>query len=461
MIKSGDIIIVAVSGGPDSLCLLDILNSIKNKQKISIIIAHVNHGIRKRESKIEARYVRLKAHSLRLPFEQITVSIPTLARESSLSVEQIGRKVRYDFFKKLSKKYKAQKIALGHHADDQAETILMRIIRGSGVQGLRGIPAKRDKFIRPLIDCNRSEIISYCERNNITYCIDSSNKESVYLRNKIRNQLIPLLAREYNSSICKNILQLQAIVQDELSYLDKETEEHFIKIMVKRSPSDIVLDVTQLIELPVALQRRVIRKGLGYLNKYLTDIKFIHIESIRKLCFLNSGEKYINLPGNIKVRKSYKNLEIGYKENLPVPDRSQSSNKWEYILPVCEEKTYFQTGNIKMIIKKYDYSDNIKEKILHSSGKSEVYLDYDKLTLPLIVRNRRPGDRFKPLNSNYFKKLKTFLIDKKVPLHEREDIILVVDNFTNIVWIAGLQLDDRFKVTEKTKKVLYIKNVTH
>ncbi len=458
MLNPGDIIIVAVSGGPDSLCLLDIFNRIRQRLKLSLIVAHVNHGIRIKESEVEARFVRLKSFRMNLPFEQLSVSIPTIAQKKGLSVEQVGRSVRYSFFKNLLKKYQAHRIALGHHADDQVETILMRLIRGSGMHGLRGIPAKRAEFIRPLIECNRQEIEAYCQRKKITYCIDSSNKEPMYLRNKIRHQLLPLLTEEYNPSIRNHLLQLQTIVQDELNYWEEKTEQYYLKATIKKHSSGIVLDIKHLIEWPVALQRRIIRKGLGHLKGYLADIQFNHVESIRELCMLNRGERYLDLPGNIRVRKSYQTLEIGYASHIKKSDRDRNrkTNIWEYELPVCKEKDYPQIG-IKMITEQYDYSESIRSKCLNSIEKNEAYIDYDKLDVPLRIRNRRPGDRFKPLNSKYFKKVKSYFIDLKIPLYKRDMISLVIDNSNRIVWIVGFQIDNRFKITEETKRVLYIR----
>jgi len=457
MLNPGDIIIVAVSGGPDSLCLLDILNHIRQRLGLSLIVAHVNHGIRIKESELEARFVRLKSFRMNLPFEQLLVSVPTISQEKALSIEQVGRSVRYRFFKNLLKKYQAHKIALGHHADDQVETILMRLIRGSGMHGLRGIPAKRGEFIRPLIDCNRQEIETYCQRKKITYCIDSTNKEPMYLRNKIRHQLIPLLAKEYNPSIRDNLLQLQIIVQDELNYWEEKTEQYYLKATIKKQPSGIVLDIKQLMECPIALQRRIIRKGLGHLRGYLADIQFNHVESIRELCMFNRGERYLDLPGNIRIRKSYQTLEIGYANHIKKSDQDRrKTNIWEYELPVCKEKDYPKIG-VTMISEQYGYSESIKSKCLNSIEKHEAYIDYDKLDLPLRIRNRRPGDRFKPLNSKYFKRLKSYFIDLKIPLYKRDLISLVIDNSNRIVWIVGFQIDHRFKITEETKRVLYIR----
>ncbi len=458
MLNPGDTIIVAVSGGPDSLCLLDILNRIKKRLRLSLIVAHVNHGIRVRESEVEARFVRLKSFRMNLPFEQLSVSIPEIAKEKSISLEQAGRNARYEYFKKIYKKYKAQSIALGHHADDQVETVLMRLIRGSGIDGLKGIPAKRAEFIRPLIECNQQEIETYCQRKKITYCIDSTNKEPMYLRNKIRHQLLPLLTEEYNPSIRSNLLQLQMIVQDELNYWETKTEQHYLKSIIKEQPSGIVLDIKYFMQCPVALQRRIIRKGLSHLRSYLADIQFNHVESIRELCMLNRGERYLDLPGNIRVRKSYQILEIGYASQIKKSGRSgdRKSNIWEYELPLCKEKDYPKIG-IKMITEQYDYSESIRSECLSSIEKDETYIDYDKLDLPLRIRNRRPGDRFKPLNSNYFKKVKSYFIDLKIPLYKREMISLVIDNSNRIVWIVGFQIDNRFKITEETKRILYIR----
>jgi tRNA(Ile)-lysidine synthase len=457
MLHPGDKIIVAVSGGPDSLCLLDILKHVSQKKRLSLVVAHVNHGIRIEESKQEARFVRLKSSRMNLPFEELTVSVPAIAKEKSLSLEQAGRKVRYEFFKKLLIKHKAQSIAMGHHADDQVETVLMRLIRGSGLQGLRGIPAKRGVLIRPLIECTRQEIEAYCKRGKIAYCIDYTNKETMYLRNKIRHQLLPLLAREYNPSICTHILQLQTIIQDELDYWEEQTEDYFKQIILETDYFGIVLDIKKIKKYPIALQRRVIRKALRHLIDNLDDIQFGHIESIRELCLLDRGERYLYLPCNIRVRKSYQTLKIAYADHIQKTDKQKANTMWEYELSISKENIFPKIG-IKVIAKHYqDIEEHIGKKYFERKSKDEEYLDYDKLEFPLRIRNRRPGDRFKPLNSNYFKKIKSYFIDQKIPLHERDMISMVVDNSNRIVWIIGFQIDNRFKLSRQTKKVLYMR----
>jgi tRNA(Ile)-lysidine synthase len=459
LIEQGDKIIVAVSGGPDSICLLDILNHIKHQYNLSLIIAHVHHGIRIKESDVEARFVRLKSAHLKLPFEQLTISVPEIARNKGLSIEQAGRTVRYQFFKNLLNKYQAQKIALGHNADDQVETILMRIIRGSGLRGLRGIPPKRDPFIRPLIECNRSEIEAYCQRKNIAFCIDSSNKEPKYLRNKIRQQLIPLLKEQYNPAIDKHLLQLQTIIQDELDFWDEIIEQYYLKVLHKEYSSYLVLDIEKLIEMPPGIQRSVIRRCLRHLKCFLDDIQFNHIEDIRLLCLKERGEKFLDLPGEIRVRKSYRNLTMGFRNDIKIPGEEKKSKPWEYNLSVGKATKITHLG-IKFIAQQFDYTSADYEKLMKNITKNEIYVDYDKLELPLKIRNRRPGDRFQPLNSKFFKKVKSYYIDQKINRCYREKIMLIVDNSDRIVWIAGFQMDERFKITRETKKVLYIKQMT-
>lgn len=456
LIEQGDKVIVAVSGGPDSICLLDILNHVKHKYNLSLIIAHVHHGIRIKESDIEARFVRLKSAHLKLPFEQLTISVPDIARNKGLSIEQAGRTIRYQFFNNLLNKYQAQKIALGHNADDQVETILMRIIRGSGLRGLRGIPPKRGAFIRPLIECNRSEIEAYCQRNNIAYCIDSSNKEPKYLRNKIRNQLIPLLKEQYNPAIDKHLLQLQTIIQDELDFWDEITEQSYLKVFHKEYLSYLILDIGNLIEMPPGLQRSVIRRGLRHLKYFLDDIQFNHVEDIRLLCLKEGGEKYLDLPGEIRVRKSYRNLIIGFRDSIKIPGEEKKPELWEYKLSLGKETEITPLG-FKFITQQSNYNPSDYEKLIKSISRNEIYVDFDKLNLPLKIRSRRPGDRFQPLNSKFFKKVKSYYIDKKINRCDREKIMLLVDNSDRIVWIAGYQMDERFKITRETKKILYIK----
>jgi tRNA(Ile)-lysidine synthase len=207
---------------------------------------------------------------------------------------------------------------------------------------------------------------------------------------------------------------------------------------------------------PIALQRRVIRKALRHLIDYLDDIQFVHIESIRELCLVDKGERYLDLPCDIRIRKGYQTLKIAYADHIQKTEKQKANTMWEYELSISRENIFPKIG-IKIIAKHFQDIEFISGKYFEKKSKDEEYLDYDKLELPLRIRNRRPGDRFKPLNSNYLKKIKSYFIDQKIPLHKRETISLVVDNFNRIVWIVGFQIDDRFKINRQTKRVLYMR----
>jgi len=461
MLQEGDKVIIGVSGGPDSVCLADILCKIKGQLNLSLIVAHVHHGIRREEADRDANFVRQQACHWNLPFEQLSISVPEIAKARRLSIEQAGRVERYQYFKKLLGIHQAQKIALGHNADDQVETILMRLIRGCGLRGLGGIPARRGTFIRPLIECTRQEIEGYCERNNISYYLDSSNKEPDYLRNKIRLQLIPLLSKDYNPAITKNVLQLQAIVRDELDFSEGISEQYYLSVVKQEPGSAVFLDNNRLKELPDGAQRSVIRRALKHLNYYLEDIQFNHVEAVRMMCLKGEGEKILDLPGGIKVIKSYQDIIFGLASDLKITNKEKEFKIIEYELAINGETEISALG-LKFITKIKDFhcSDLDYKKLIKEADKNKAYLDYDKLNLPLKTRNRRPGDKFQPLNSNFFKKVKSYFIDQKIDRYKRERVMLIVDNSERIAWIAGYQIDNRFKITGNTTRILYIQQST-
>ncbi|MDD4363160.1 MAG: tRNA lysidine(34) synthetase TilS, partial [Atribacterota bacterium] len=381
------------------------------------------------------------------------------AKKENISIEQAGRKIRYFFYNELKLKYQAQKVAIGHHSNDQIETVLMRIIRGTGLEGLTGIPAKREHYIRPLLECSRSEIEDYCYKNKIIYFLDSSNEDQKYFRNKIRNALLPLIAKEYNSSIYSNLLQLQDIAQEELILLRTITEKYYLETLIKKYKNWIKLDIQKLKNHPVALQRRILRKSLKQIKFNLDNINYRHIEKIRRICLKNDGEKYYNLPGKLSIRKSYSELLLKYNEVIKKKDTGYSFDNWKVELPLYKTK---KIPKISAIIssKIYEYDNiNIKDlkKLFNNISKNEAYIDFDKLLFPLSIRARNFGDKFKPLNSNYYKKIKSYFIDEKIPLYKRGKCGILVDGQDRIVWIIGLQLDDRYKITENTKKILYLK----
>jgi len=458
MLSFDDKILVGVSGGPDSVTLLKILLSFRQKYHLSIYIAHLNHMLRGKESDEDANFVRNLARELDLPCEVKSYNLTEIAQKKRLTLEEAAREYRYMFYLKTTQKFGANKIALGHNADDQVETVLMRFLRGSGLEGLMGIPSVRDKIIRPLIECTREEIEEYCQEHQIEYRIDSTNKEILYFRNKIRLELLPLLSHEYNKNIKDIILHLQSIISEVSKYLQQKTELIFREIAEIKGRENVIIDLKSLNSLPMVFKRRIIRRSIEVIKGNLYSINFAHNDEVLKLTEYQSGEKEIHLPDNLRAKKIYNQLII-YKKKIFKDHPEETSAPWEYNLSVLGQ-TEIKPLGIEVKVKILD-SKGVKTSQFSNRKKSDSefveFIDYNKAKYPLKLRNRRVGDKFYPLKMAGAKKVGEFFIDNKVPKSHRDLIPLLIDSEGKIIWIVGMRLDDRVKITSDTKKILYIK----
>ena len=458
MLSFNDRVLIGVSGGPDSVTLLNVLLSLKKRYNLSFFIAHLDHMLRGEESDEDVNFVKNLAQELDLPCEIKSYNLTKIARKEHLTLEEAAREYRYKFYSETAKKFKANKIALGHNADDQVETVLMRFLRGSGLEGLMGIPPVRGKIIRPLIECSRAEIEEYCQEHKIGYRIDSSNKEVIYFRNKIRLELLPSLAKDYNKNIKDITLRLQNIVSEVSAYLNQETELLFKEVARRENPETVIIDLRKFISLPLALKRRIIRKAIEVVKGNLCSISFRHNSEILKLTEYQLGEKEIYLPDDLRVNKIYNKMII-YKKRISEDQTDEIPATWEHNISI-PGKTEIKSLGIKVEIEKLDPAD-IRSSLYFTRKKSKgeflEFIDYNKVKPPLKLRNRRIGDKFYPLKMKGLKKVKDFFIDNKIPKAYRGLIPILVDSEDQIIWIMGMRLDDRVKINSDTKKVLCIK----
>ena len=455
MLSFNDRVLIGVSGGPDSVTLLNVLLSFKKKYNLSFFVAHLDHMLRGEESDKDVNFVKNLAQELGLYCEVKSCNLKKIAQKEHLTLEEAAREYRYKFYLETAKKIKANKIALGHNADDQAETILMRFLRGSGLEGLMGIPPVRDKIIRPLIECSREEIEEYCQEHKIGYRIDSSNKEVIYFRNKIRLELLPLLSKDYNKNIKDITLRLRNIVSEVSAYLDQETEFFFKKVAKRENLEKVIIDLKKFTSLHPALKRRIIRKSIKVVKGDLYSISFKHNSEILKLTEYQLGEKEIYLPDDIRVNKIYNKIII-YKKRISKNQIDEIPATWEYNI-LIPGKTEIKSLNIEVEIKILDSADIKPSLYLKRKKSKREFIDYNKVKLPFKLRNRRSGDKFCPLKMKGFKKVKDFFIDNKIPKSHRDLIPLLVDGEDKIIWIVGMRLDNRVKVDSNTKKVLSVK----
>ena len=440
LLKRGDRVLVAVSGGPDSVALLFGLFALKSELNLKLYVAHLNHKLRGTESDEDERFVRNLASRLKLEFFSKKVDVKKEAKRQKLRIEECAREVRYQYLEKIAQKIKADKIATGHQADDQAETLLMRLLRGAGGAGLSGIPPKRGKIIRPLIRTTRKEIESYLKANKITSRLDSSNYLPDFYRNKIRLKLLPEIKKEFNPKIVEVLNRTADIISLQQEFVETTSEKILLSIGIIRQDK-IIIDLKKFSGYDICLQREMIRLCIRKLKGDLNRLSFDSIDRSLELIRQKKSGKKIKLVGKIW-------LEVGEKEIVCFIERKKK--ELDYLLTIPGE---VDTRDGKVRIKSEIIQRQLRNLI--PPNRIVAYLDMDKMQKPFRLRNRRKGDRFTPLGMKGTKTLSDFFIDAKVPHRLREEVLILTSK-GRIVWVVGYRISDEFKVTEKTRKVLKV-----
>lgn len=310
LINSNDKIVIGVSGGPDSMCLLNIMKNIKNKLNFEICVAHINHMIREEASEDE-KYVQEYCRKNNIDFFVKHFDVIKYAKQNKIGTEEAGRNVRYKFFNEILENTESNKIAIAHNANDNAETVLMNLMRGSGISGLKGIEPIRANIIRPLIDCTREQIEEYCSENKLEPRIDKTNKENKYTRNKIRNLLIPYIKENFNPNIVIGLNRLSKIASEESSYFEKITFDTYSYLVESESKNMIELNLKKFNSLDTVIKKKILLYTINKLRGTHQGIEKIHMEDIIKLCSNNIGNKFLIPNKNLKVLiKNHKILFI-------------------------------------------------------------------------------------------------------------------------------------------------------
>lgn len=315
LIEPNDKVVIGVSGGPDSITLFHILNKISKNLNFEIVVAHINHGIRE-EATEDEQYVENWCKKFDVPFFALHVNVEKMAMEQKIGTEEMGRKVRYEFFEKIAQETNSNKIAIAHNKNDNCETIIMNIMRGSGSKGLCGINSKQGKYIRPLIEISREEIEEYCENENLEPRIDKTNFENIYTRNKIRNIVIPYVKKEFNPNIIETLSRLSEIMQEQESYIEEETKKQFKNILINEIKSKeneyntIVLDLKKFNQLPTIIEKKILLEAIQKLFGTKKRIEKIHLEDMIKLANNNIGNKYLTPNKNLKIVIKNKKIHI-------------------------------------------------------------------------------------------------------------------------------------------------------
>jgi tRNA(Ile)-lysidine synthase len=438
MLQQGDSVLVGLSGGPDSVCLLHLLHRIRERLNLTLHAVYINHNLRPDEVPGEVSLCEKTCRELGVNFVLKSVDVAGHQRQQGLSRQEAARDLRYKAFDEAAAAIGAAKIALAHNADDQAETIFMRLIRGSGPKGLGGIPPKRGRVIRPLIETERSLIEQFLATESISYVTDSSNLKPDYLRNSFRLSVMPEL-KKINPNLLHTVMTTSSILQEEERYLEIIVTKTLMKLISRKTPHRIELFLSPLERLETVILRRVLRRAIDGTDG-LRGIGFVHIEDIIRLLKNGRPGDRIYLPKGIRVIREYALLTITSEEPVRIAD---------YLLRPGDEIAVVGAGVV--IRASLEEGPGVPGDL--GDGKSSVLLDAGKLTFPLTIRARRCGDFFYPHGFGKRRKLQDYLVDEKVPRDEREQIPVLVSG-GDIVWIAGYRSDERFRPSDDTKKYL-------
>jgi len=459
MLSYGERVGIAVSGGPDSVALLNALIEIAPEYGLELSVLHLNHGIRGEASDRDEAFVREEAKSKGLPFRGKRVSVPDIMKKRKGSLEEIAREERYRFFEEIIREDDLNKIAVGHNLDDQAETVIIKFLRGSGMEGLRGmLPVRDGIYIRPLINVARSEIDSFLEKEGIGFVRDGSNENLQFLRNRIRNELIPELRDKYNNALVDTLNRTATILRIEDDFIEQTVEEILVDWGIPRDENEVRIEIKKLATLHKALRQRIIKELLEDKATSRKGIGYRHVRAVMDLVEGDNVSGLLSLPCHILIAREYDTISISRKEGLQHSsglkdeERRVSEGKgvgeYSYRVHIPGGITVPDTG----MSFRFDFvgSDEIDVRSEHA-----VFIDYNKIVPPLYIRNLREGDRIQPFGMEGRRKLSDIFIDKKIPKGKRKDIPFIADG-ESVLWVPNITLSQRVKITDMTEKVVKV-----
>ncbi len=442
MIDSGMRVVVGVSGGPDSTALLHVLNILKGDLDFRIAVAHLDHGLRP-ESGADASFVAETAERLGIEFQTKVMDISALAERLDISIEEAGRRARYQYLEETRNSFRADVIATGHHRDDETETFFLRIFRGSSIKGLGGIPPVRGRIIRPLINTRRSEILDFLEQQDIPYRTDKTNLETNSDRNFIRNRIVPLIESRF-PHFRAPLKRTMELIKFEDNFLEREVTK-LDADSISHDDVSLIVNMSQLRDLPEPLIARLLLRALH--DFFGAEIRWrqSHLRSLFAVMRRDNPSAMLYLPDGIKLVREYDLLLISRQESkeLPGSDSITISGPGRVPVPQLGRAIEFR------VLSK---TDNFR---FDTSDRTNVFFDADVLEFPLVIRTPKPGDRFRPWGKGGTRKLKKVLIDLKIPLRQRKRIALLVKD-DEILWILGIRRGSGAPVDRCTRSILNV-----
>ena len=455
MLRPGDVLVVGVSGGPDSLALLDALHGLAGELGLHLHVAHLNHMLRGEAAAADARFVADSARRLGLPATVEARDVPAIRAERGLGLEEAARQARYEFFAEVVEATGAHGVAVGHTADDQVETVVLHWLRGSGLAGLRGMRpvsvlrvARADRTValrvfRPLLGVSRAEVEAYCRERGLQPRLDASNVEQTFLRNRVRRELIPAL-EEYNPQFRQSALRLARLAGEDEDYLQGEALRAWNEV-AGEVEDGVVFRLDAWRGLPPSLQARLLREAYSRLAGDVLGLEAVHVEAARRALEAKPAGTVVTWPRGLRLSVGYEDFRVTRGELRP---RQLPAEEQRLAIPGVTRLQGINEDVVARVV--------AEPCVWVRDDSRHADLDYDLTGSDLAVRRRRPGDRLIPLGLSDLKKLQDVLVDARVPRAAR-DLVPVVTNPHGIVWIAGVRLDDRYKVTPSTRTVLCLR----
>lgn len=452
MFMSGENVLVGVSGGPDSMALLHILYALAPTYGLRLAVAHLNHGLRPMDADKDESFVKQAAQRLKFPFHRRQAKL----KPQNGSIEEQAREARYEFFHDVMNRHGYTKIVLGHHKNDNAEAVLMHLLRGSGIRGLAGIPPVRDhRVVRPLIQLGRDEIMTYLTSHQIPFVTDATNADQAYERNRIRHHLIPLLAKDYNTNIVETLHRTADLCREEEAWFNHYLQPLLGKVINRQSQAYLELDNQLLSTESLAVQRRLIRGALNKWHGHLRRMGAYHIDAVIALIPTDAIGKKVSLPNGITTARKTDCLSFSKGDRsvssvtADPPGFCYTVTEIDY-LPLAID---IPESDCRLIlqIRALSRSDDLP---LHDTDR--VWFDLDGIDFPLHIRNIRSGDRITPYGMQGSQKIKKLFIDRKIKVAQRQKIPLLESQGT-LLWVVGIRRSNQAIVSKQTQRVLSVK----
>lgn len=469
LLDRGQRVVMAISGGPDSMAMLGMMVELNRTDALgwTLHVAHLNHQIRGTHAEADADFVAAQAKAFELPCTIEREDIPALAAESKRSIEETGRFRRYAFLERVCLRTESGAVAVAHHADDNAETVLHHIIRGTGLRGLSGMPASRPirlgsdvKLVRPILGFHRAELAAYLSQTGVPFCRDHTNESDEHTRNRLRNRLLPMLREEFNPQVSEALLRLAEQAEWFEEYLEATAARTFETLIVSRTDRELALNVDTLLKKSPIIQTELIRRAImifwtessyrgEWVDREIKELTFGNLRAVIDLAADPHSGKKLSLPGDMVVTRQYRRLVFSLQGERP---RETTAAE---VTVACPGRTALPMRRMEIVTEVVDFNYDDWPGLRQAKPKNQEWLDFDPLRLPLVVRSKKAGERFWPLGAPGSKKLSDYFIDAKVPPEQRDQAAILCDQL-GPVWVIGHRIDERARLHRNTRRALRV-----